>query len=177
MSETRWLDAAEQRTWRTFMLATRLLFDEFERDLQRTAGMPMTYYEVLVRLSEAPDGQMRMSELAELAQNSRSRLSHAVARLEDAGWVQRRQCPSDRRGFLAVLTAEGQAALEAAAPGHVDSVRRHLFDPLTTIQLDDLRSICEAILTGLAESGAVCATALPTCTAVPDAAATGAPTA
>jgi hypothetical protein len=87
-----------------------------------------------------------MSQLAEASQSSRSRLSHAVARLEERGWLRREVCPTDKRGQLAVLTAEGFAALEAAAPGHVEAVREALFDPLTPAQVRQLREISEAVL-------------------------------
>jgi DNA-binding MarR family transcriptional regulator len=156
MDETRWLDDEEQATWRSFMLATRLVFEQFERELQRSSGMPFQYYEVLVRLSESPGQAMRMSELATLSQSSRSRLSHAVARLEEAGWVRRESCPSDRRGAVAVLTERGLAVLEAAAPGHVESVRIHLFDQLTATQLGQLRAISEDLLRHLAAIGVSC---------------------
>jgi DNA-binding MarR family transcriptional regulator len=146
MSETRWLDRDEQRTWRTFMLGTNLLFEQLDRELQRDGSMPATYYEVLVRLSEAPGRRLRMSELADRSQSSRSRLSHTVARLEEAGWVGRESCPSDRRGAFAVLTDLGFAALEAAAPLHVESVRTHLFDQLDDAQLESLRTISERLL-------------------------------
>src|SRR5205085_614070 len=82
--QTRWLDEDEQKVWRAFMQSHLLLFEQFERDLQRNAGLPMAYYEILVRLSEAPDRRLRMSDLAERSQSSRSRLSHAVARLEES---------------------------------------------------------------------------------------------
>ena len=146
MSETRWLNWEEQRTWRTFMLATHLLFEEFDRELQRGASIPTAHYELLVRLSEAPDRRLRMSELADRSQSSRSRLSHTVSRLEEAGWVVRETCPSDRRGAFAVLTDVGFAALEAAAPLHVESVRAHLFDQLDPDQLEALRGISEQLL-------------------------------
>ena len=96
---TRWLDDGEQRTWRAFMLSHLLLFEQFERDLQREAGLPMAYYEIMVRLSEAPDHRLRMSELADRSQSSRSRLSHAVARLEESGWVRPRELPDRPPGF------------------------------------------------------------------------------
>jgi len=94
-----------------------------------------------------------MSELADASDSSRSRLSHAVARLEEAGWVRRESCPTDRRGAFARLTDEGFAALVAAAPDHVESVRRHLFDQLTPAQVTSLREIAEAILAGLGRGG------------------------
>src|SRR6478736_4609759 len=124
---TRWLDEEEQRTWRAFMLSHLLLFEQFERDLQVGVGLPSAYYEILVRLSEAPDRRLRMSALADRSQSSRSRLSHAVARLEENGWVRRESCPDDKRGQVACLTDEGFDALATAAPSHVESVRRHVF--------------------------------------------------
>jgi len=152
MGETRWLSEEEQRTWRAFLTAMRLLTDQLDRELQREADMPHTYYEILVALSEAPGRALRMSELAELCQSSRSRLSHAVSRLEEAGWVRREACPTDKRGALAVMTDEGFAAIEAAAPGHVEGVRRHVFDVLTPAQVDQLGEISAAIRDGLLQS-------------------------
>ena len=142
---TRWLNPDEQRTWRAFLAASRALMDTLDRELQRDAGMPHAYYEILVRLSEAPDRQLRMSELADATGSSRSRLSHAVARLEAAGWIRRVDCPTDRRGQIALLTDDGFATLAAAAPGHVEGVRRHLFDALSPAQVDQLRRISEAL--------------------------------
>jgi DNA-binding MarR family transcriptional regulator len=149
MSEPRWLDQEDQRTWRTFMVASRLLFEQLDRELQRETGVSGPSYEVLVRLSEAPDRRLRMSELADRSQSSRSRLSHTIARLEEVGWVKRETCPSDGRGSFAVLTSTGFATLEAAAPFHVESVRNHLFDRLDAAQLADLRKICEQLLAHL----------------------------
>lgn len=149
MAEPRWLSDVEQRTWRAFLAAVRLLTAELDRDLQRDADMPHAYYEILVALSEAPDRTLRMSELAGISMSSRSRLSHAVSRLEEEGWVERRDCPTDRRGALAVLTDKGLAVLEAAAPGHVVAVRRNLFDQLSATQVEELGAISAAIRDGL----------------------------
>lgn len=146
---TRWLDEDEQRMWRAFLGATRGLMETLDRELQRDAGLPHAYYEILVRLSDAPDHTLRMSELADACGSSRSRLSHAVARLEANGWVRRQGVPNDRRGQLAVLTDQGYDTLAAAAPGHVEGVRRHLFDPLTPAQVAALREISQAVLAGL----------------------------
>jgi DNA-binding MarR family transcriptional regulator len=143
---TRWLNPDEQRTWRAFLAASRALLDTLDRELQRDAGMPHAYYEILVRLSEAPNRAQRMSDLAEATSSSRSRLSHAVARLEEHGWVRREDCPTDRRGQLAVLTDMGFEVLAAAAPGHVEGVRTHLFDQLSPEQVRQLRGISEAML-------------------------------
>jgi DNA-binding MarR family transcriptional regulator len=141
-----WLTDQEQRTWRAFVGATRLLFEELDRELQRDAGMTHADYEILVRLSEAPGTALRMGGLAEQTGSSRSRLSHAVARLEASGWVRREACPTDGRGAVAVLTGDGAAALRAAAPGHVRGVRRHLFDQLGASQQRALRSISQTVL-------------------------------
>lgn len=145
VTETRWLDAEEQRTWRAFLAMVRTVLEQLDRQLQQEAGMPHAYYEILVRLSEAPERTLRMSELADRSQYSRSRLSHAVARLEQQGWVRRAACPSDKRGQHAVLTDEGFATLAAAAHGHVETVRAVLFDPLTPAQVAQLREVSEAV--------------------------------
>lgn len=153
MAGTRWLDADEQRAWRAYLASTRLLAAVLDRELQQQSGIPHAYYEILVRLSEAPDHVLRMSQLADASESSRSRLSHAVSRLEEAGWVTRESCPSDRRGSFARLTQAGYAALVAAAPGHVESVRTHLFDHLTAEQVRQLEEISSAVLAGLRGDG------------------------
>ena len=147
----RWLDEEEQQVWRSFLTASRLFFDQIERQLQQDFGLPHAYYEILVRLSEAPDRTLRMSQLASTSLSSRSRISHAVARLEESGWVRRRPCPDDRRGALAQLTDEGVAYLEAAAPGHVATVRTYLFDALTPQQQAALRDATDAMVAHLSD--------------------------
>ncbi|MFF3440653.1 MarR family winged helix-turn-helix transcriptional regulator [Streptosporangium sp. NPDC002721] len=145
---TRWLDDDEQRTWRAFLAASQRVQEELDRQLQRDSGMPHAYYAVLVKLSEAPGRTMRMSELAAEVNSSQSRLSHAVKRLEERGWVRREPCAEDRRVSWAILTDRGFAVLAAAAPGHVEAVRQTLFDRLTPDQLRQLAEICAAILPG-----------------------------
>src|SRR3954468_3115842 len=144
--EPRWLDADEQRAWRAWLYSTQLLLDRLDRELIRTTGISHAYYEILVALSEAEGRMMRMSELADRCLSSRSRLSHAVSRLEERGWVRRQVCPEDGRGQLAVLTDDGFAALEAAAPVHVESVRTHLFDQLSPEQVTAMRDLGETLL-------------------------------
>src|SRR3954454_16063008 len=146
---TRWLSADQQQVWRAFLGANKLVFEQLDRELQRDCGIPHTYYEILVRLSEAPERSLRMSALADRSQSSRSRLSHAVARLEANGWVQRETCADDKRGQIARLTDEGFAALAAAAPGHLEGVRRHVFDPLTPEQVAQLAEISSAMVDAL----------------------------
>jgi DNA-binding MarR family transcriptional regulator len=148
---TQWLSADEQLAWRAYLEATTLLFDALDRQLQRDSGIPHGYYEILVRLSEEETRALRMSELADVTRSSRSRLSHAVARLEDRGWVERQDCATDRRGQLAVLTDTGLAALAAAAPGHVSAVRALVIDRLSAEQIVQLRDIGDAIVSGLSE--------------------------
>jgi len=151
--EVRWLSPAEQETWRAFLAATRLLYDELERQLQEEAGIPRTYFEILVTLSEAPNRTVRMRDLADLTRSSKSRLSHAVSRLEEMGWVERLSCANDRRGALAHLTDKGFAVLEAAAPGHATAVRRYVFDRITPEQSDELGRILAVIRDGLDAEG------------------------
>ena len=142
---TRWLDADEQKAWRAWLYSSLLLQDRLDRELTRETGISHAYYEILVQLSEAPGRTLRMSQLADRSLSSRSRLSHAVSRLEERGWVRRQVCEDDGRGQLAVLTDEGFAALEAAAPVHVEGVRTHLFDQLTPAQVTAMREIGEAV--------------------------------
>jgi DNA-binding MarR family transcriptional regulator len=148
-TKTRWLSAAEQKAWRAYLEATTLLFDALDRQLQRDAGIPHAYYEILVRLSEAECRSMRMSELADATRSSRSRLSHAVARLEERGWLERVDCATDKRGQVAVLSDAGYAALVDAAPGHVEAVRKHMIDQLSAEQISQLEQIGASIVTGL----------------------------
>jgi DNA-binding MarR family transcriptional regulator len=147
-TQIRWLTSKEQRAWRLFLTATQTLFSAVEGQLQRESAIPHGYYEILVRLSEADGRSLRMSQLAEASTSSKSRLSHAVARLEERGWVERLDCPTDRRGQVAQLTDAGFAALEAAAPGHAEQVRRSMFDRLTSDQVAQLAAICEALAAG-----------------------------
>src|SRR5262252_1578566 len=127
MTDVRWLDDTEQAAWRVYLQATMQLVQQLDGELQRDAGLPLAYYQTLAMLSEAPDRTLRMSVLAQRTWSSRSRLSHAVDRLEERGWVRRLKCPTDKRGAFAVLTDAGFEVLAEAAPGHVESVRRHLF--------------------------------------------------
>lgn len=142
----RWLTADEQSTWRSFLAMQKLIRETLERQLQQDARMPMTYYIILAMLSEAPDRTMRMTELAAMAGTSQSQLSHAATRLEGSGWIQRRRCLDDKRGYLAVLTDEGFDVLTATAPSHVESVRTVLFDALNTEQVRQLKSISDAVI-------------------------------
>ncbi|MDP9074444.1 MAG: MarR family transcriptional regulator [Actinomycetota bacterium] len=153
MAETRWLTDEEQRTWRAFLAAIELLDDALDRQLQTDAGMTHAGYAVLVALSEAPGRALRMSELARLTNSSQSRLSHVVARHEQRGWVRREQCPTDRRGNFAVLTDAGFEVLAGAAPGHVEMVRRLIFDQLSDSEVAALGATCRKLLANLDPEG------------------------
>jgi DNA-binding MarR family transcriptional regulator len=144
-----WLNDEQQRTWRDFLRLTGTLSDVIERDLQREAAMPHAYYQILAMLSEAPDRSMRMNQLAAVVRSSQSRLSHAVARLEQAGWVGREPVPGDGRGQVARLTEAGYRRLLDVAPGHARTVRTALFDALTDEQLAALDDICRTVLSAL----------------------------
>ncbi|MER8264456.1 MarR family winged helix-turn-helix transcriptional regulator [Streptomyces griseus] len=152
-SAPRWLTDEEQHAWRAYLHATTLLEDHLDRQLQRDAGMPHTYYGLLVQLSQAPRRRMRMTELARNAKITRSRLSHAIARLEKNGWVRREDCPSDKRGQNAVLTDDGHEMLRRSAPGHVEAVRQAMFDRLTPEQVSSLGEIMRVLATGLEPEG------------------------
>ena len=149
MAETIWLSPSEQRAWRAYLQARALLEDHLDRQLQRDAGLPHFYYALLVSLSEEPDRRLRMTELAELLKITRSRLSHAVSRLEEQGWVSREGCESDGRVQYATLTEAGHTMLTQIAPGHVTAVRAAVFDRLTADQVRALTEISEAISAGL----------------------------
>ncbi|MGW1715127.1 MarR family winged helix-turn-helix transcriptional regulator [Streptomyces sp. NPDC002156] len=147
--EPRWLTDEEQRTWRAYVHAVTLLEDHLDRQLQRDAGMPHVYYGLLVGLADSPDRRLRMTELAMKAKITRSRLSHAIARLEKNGWVRREDCPSDKRGQFAVLTDQGQEVLRRTAPGHVTAVRQALFDRISDEQRKTLHEVMEIVAQGL----------------------------
>lgn len=130
----RWLSDEEQLAWRSVIRGTRRLLDHLERDL-KSHGLSHDDYGLLATLSEAEGGQLRMAELADRSAESRSRLSHHIRRLETKGFVRREACPNDRRGFYAVLTAEGRAVMEETAPHHVASVRSYFLDQVRPHEL------------------------------------------
>jgi DNA-binding MarR family transcriptional regulator len=142
----RWLDDEQQRTWRAWLSVAELLPRALDAQLQRDAGISHAAYVVLAMLSESPGRSRRMSDLARRANQSQSRLSHTVARLEERGWVRRERSAEDGRGNLAVLTDAGWDVVRSVAPGHVDAVRAALFDPLTEDQARALGEALDAIM-------------------------------
>lgn len=142
---TRWLSKEQQSHWRSWLTATTVLREQLSRELQESHGLTITDYEILVRLSESDTKSIRMSDLAKLTLLSRSRLSHQIDRMETAGLVSREVSPDDRRGQLAVLTNTGMKALVAAAPDHVEGVRKHFVDVLTDAEYKALGSAAKKI--------------------------------
>jgi DNA-binding MarR family transcriptional regulator len=138
---TQWLTTDQQRDWRSFLLGSTLLMDRLDRDLREHHDLSLPEYEILVRLSESDNRALRMAELADSVKNSRSRITHTIARMERAGLVVRKQCPSDGRGVIAHLTERGFAKLVDAAPDHVDSVRSALID---VVSAEDFSAIGRA---------------------------------
>jgi DNA-binding MarR family transcriptional regulator len=126
----RWLSVDQQQVWRSYLLGSARLAERLDADL-REFGIDLGEYEILVTLSEAPERRVRMSELADAVHQSRSRLTHTVTRLENAGLVDRSNCPTDRRGVWAHLTDEGMELLELAAPSHVEAVRRNFVEAIS----------------------------------------------
>ena len=151
MVQPRWLDEREARAWRQFLLMQGQLRGRVGGRLQRETRLSEADYEVLVHLTEAPDGRLRPSELGGATQWEKSRISHHVSRMEERGLVKRMACPTDRRGSLVAITPAGRRAIEHAAPRHVEHVREVFIDALTPAQLDALAEISEAVLARLAE--------------------------
>ena len=149
VTQTRWLTDEQQSTWRALISMTGTLQAVLDRQLQRSSGMPHAYYMILAMLSEAEGRSLRMSELAALLHASASRTSHAVSRLEEAGWVRRERHPTDGRGNVALLTELGWDVLVDASHDHVETVQTAVFDPLTSEQVDRLEEIALAIQRGL----------------------------
>ena len=144
---TRWLDHDQQLAWRAYIVGTTLLLERLDRDLRDKHNVSLPEYEILVRLSEAPERRLRMAELADSVKNSRSRITHTIARMEREGLVDRIQCDSDGRGVYAHLTDAGFQRLVDAAPCHVDSVRASLIDIATA---DDVAAVCR-VFTAVAD--------------------------
>ena len=147
----RWLTDEQQNVWRRVIPVLHELPAALDRQLQVDAGIPHAYYVILAMLSEAPGRELRMTELSGVTATSLSRLSHAVARLEEYGWVERRRCPTDRRGQLARLTEAGWTKVTELAPLHVGAVQRFVFDALTPEQAAQLGDICDAIIAAVGQ--------------------------
>jgi DNA-binding MarR family transcriptional regulator len=155
MGGPRWLNGQERRAWLAFLAAAGLLNRRLDQQLERDAGLSHLQYEILVRLDAAPGGELRMSELAAALLDSKSKLTYQINRLEQAGLVRRRTCPTDMRAIYAVLTDAGRDVLARAAPGHVAAVRELFIDVLTPAQLtaiaDGLETVGERLRAAVRE--------------------------
>lgn len=149
--ETPWLNAAEQQLWRRWLYVQRRLAATLNRQLLTDAGLSLQDFDVLSRLTDEATGRIRITQLASRMDWERSRLSHHIGRMEQRGLVKREDSPDDGRGALVLLTANGRAAIERAAPEHVRIVRRIVFDTLTGQELKMLDSINQKVLDQLEE--------------------------
>jgi len=143
--DIRWLSDDEQRAWGTYIRLAKMLMRQLDRDLH-PFGLSTNDYEILVELSEAPGKRLRMTELADLTAQSRSRLSHQITRMEVKDLVRREGCEGDKRGTFAVITGRGLATIERVAPSHVDSVRRHFMDQIPAEYLDVIADAYQPVL-------------------------------
>jgi DNA-binding MarR family transcriptional regulator len=144
-----WLTDDEQRAWRGLLQMTSRLDARLNRQLQQTSGLSLADYDVLVLLTERPDGRLRVFEIAEDLQWEQSRLSHHIGRMQRRGLVAREECTTDRRGAFVVLTPAGREAIEKAAPAHVATVRQLVFDGLSKEQVATLESTVNEVLSRL----------------------------
>lgn len=145
----RWLTAEQQQVWRAYLLGSALLQERIDADL-RPFGLDRAEYEILVVLSESDDQRLRMAELADAVHQSRSRLTHTISRMEKAGLVKRTDCPTDRRGVWAELTAEGFELIRQAAPSHVETVRRNFVEVMSE---QDYAAVGRAFIAVIAADG------------------------
>ncbi len=148
---TRWLDADQQESWRAFAVGVTLLLDRLDADLQREFDLSLTEYEILVRLSERPERSLRMAQLADALAHSRSRVTHTVSRMQNAGLVVRSQSPEDGRGIMCTLTDRGYDLLVEAAHVHVTGVREYLVDLASREDFAALGRVMNAVADALIE--------------------------
>jgi len=151
------LDEAEMQAWEAFLRASIRLMERLDAELEGH-GLSLADYEILVHLSAEPSGELRMTELAARTLVSRSGLTRRLDRLVVSGLVERRSCPTDRRGVFAVLSDAGRRRLEASAPTHVDGVRRHFISQLHGQDLQTLAASLNAVVASSVSADAPAAT-------------------
>jgi DNA-binding MarR family transcriptional regulator len=144
-SETRWLNSEQQRAWRAYIIGSTLLTDTLDRELRQAHGLSLGEYEILVRLSETPDRTLRMAQIADSMQHSRSRVTHTVSRMEKAGLIARCAAEGDRRGVEARMTDKGWNLLVEAAHTHVRGVREHFVDLTTEDEFATLGTVMNSV--------------------------------
>jgi DNA-binding MarR family transcriptional regulator len=147
--QVRWLTTEQERLWRRWLTLNARLSATLHKELHDDAGLSMPDYEVLVHLTDSPDGRIRVTDLARLLRWERSRVSHHVTRMERRRLVQRVECAEDGRGAFIAITPQGRTAIEQAAPHHVNTVRRLIFDALTPEEVDAFATIIDKALTHL----------------------------
>lgn len=148
---TDWLSPSQQRAWRALLGMNTHLHARLARSLQDSSDLSYADFAVLVQLTEAPDGRARISELADLLQWERSRLSHHLKRMESRGHIERSSCPEDGRGQYVAVTPIGRAAIEQAAPAHVELVRSLVFEGMSEAELEAITELSERVLTRLGQ--------------------------
>jgi DNA-binding MarR family transcriptional regulator len=150
MAESKWLSEPEQRMWRAFADMQRQLNEVLDRDLTHKSGLSVADYTLLMPLSEAPGHRLRARDLRMLVLWDRSRLAHQVRRMEQRGLISRCECDTDARGIMIQLTADGLRAIQSAAPGHFEAVRRYFVDLVRPEEMDTLRAVAERVLDRIA---------------------------
>ncbi len=146
-----WLTPAQQKAWRSYLVGSQLLWERLDRDLKTAHGLSLAEYEVMVRLSEAPDGQLRMTDLAKALCHSRSRVTHTVKRMQVDGLVFRASALNDGRGVVAVMSDMGWQRLREAAPTHVQGVREHFLAHLSAEDFELIGQAFDAVADPLVE--------------------------
>jgi DNA-binding MarR family transcriptional regulator len=149
MNRTSWLTDKQQHVWRRWLAANALLPAALHRELQADAGLSLPDFDVLVHITESPEGRVRVTDLARALSWEKSRASHHLTRMERRSLVKREECRDDGRGAFVTLTPEGRTAIEQAAPGHVRTVRSLVFDQLTDQEIDVLESALSKVLARL----------------------------
>lgn len=144
--EAPWLSAEDERLWRRWLRLNALLPGALHHELQTDAGLSLPDFDVLVQLTDSPEGRVRVNDLARALNWERSRVSHHVTRMERRGLVQRQECRDDGRGAFVVLTEDGRAAIESAAPAHVRTVRSLVFDALTPTETEVMATVVDKVL-------------------------------
>jgi DNA-binding MarR family transcriptional regulator len=152
MARPRWLDERQQRVWQGYLHANQHLIAVLEQQLARESGLSGADYRVLHPLSGAPGGLLRARDLGTEIGWDRSRLSHHLSRMEKRGLVRREECPEDARGLMVRLTKAGRRAIEEAAPGHAEAVRRYFFDQLSDDELETMAAVFDRVLHNLSDT-------------------------
>jgi len=148
-NESPWLSERQQRVWREWLAMNTLLPTALHKQLQEDSGLSLPDFDVLVQLTDTPDGKVRILPLANALGWERSRLSHHIKRMEGRGLVEREECPDDGRGAFVVLTPTGRTAIERAAPEHARTVRELVFDAMTDDELDMLAQFTNKVMNRL----------------------------